>query len=303
MAYNDQYAGHQEYNPYSNSQPHASYEEPHAAAYDNYGPGYQDTSYPATGFNKTRDADELSSGFDRGEFGSPRGENGHQRRAQNIRQYRREFRNDNLWTKGGRGSCIGRFFCCTLMIAIFMIVSIVLALALWIRPPSIIIGSAGLTSAGTNGIQLETSGITVPLEVNISVNNPNYFSVDLKKVTLDLTYPLDGNDTAIGNGSTSDITFHSHSNTSFTFPFEIDYQFSTDPNYAILLDMASKCGILGGSQSDLTIDYSIKVYLKIIFISVSPTITNSFSIACPFDESELEDFIKSLGLSSILGSL
>lgn len=49
MAYNDQYAGHQEYNPYSNSQPHASYEEPHAAAYDNYGPGYQDTSYPATG--------------------------------------------------------------------------------------------------------------------------------------------------------------------------------------------------------------------------------------------------------------
>ncbi|KAJ3814954.1 hypothetical protein F5876DRAFT_86085 [Lentinula aff. lateritia] len=280
MAYNDQYAGHQEYNPYSNSQPHASYEEPHAAAYDNYGPGYQDTSYPATGFNKTRDADELSSGFDRGEFGSPRGENGYQRRAQNIRQYRREFRNDNLWTKGGRGSCIGRFFCCTLMIAVFMIVSIVLALALY-------------------QIQLETSGIIVPLEVNISVNNPNYFSVDLKK----LTYPLDGNDTAIGNGSTSDITFHSHSNTSFTFPFEIDYQFSTDPNYAILLDMASKCGILGGSQSDLTIDYSIKVDLKIIFISVSPTITNSFSIACPFDESELEDFIKSLGLSSILGSL
>lgn len=36
-------------------------------------------------------------------------------------------------------------------------------------------------------IQLETSGITVPLEVNISVNNPNYFSVDLKKVTLDVS--------------------------------------------------------------------------------------------------------------------
>ncbi|KAF8831188.1 hypothetical protein HHX47_DHR1000104 [Lentinula edodes] len=268
MAYNDQYAGHQEYNPYSNSQPHASYEEPHAAAYDNYGPGYQDTSYPAT-------------------VGANEG----------LKIFASIDENSGMIIYGRR------FFCCTLMIAVFMIVSIVLALALWIRPPSIIIGTAGLTSAGTNGIQLETSGITVPLEVNISVNNPNYFSVDLKKVTLDLTYPLDGNDTAIGNGSTSDITFHSHSNTSFTFPFEIDYQFSTDPNYAILLDMASKCGILGGSQSDLTIDYSIKVDLKIIFISVSPTITNSFSIACPFDESELEDFIKSLGLSSILGSL
>ncbi|KAJ3744800.1 hypothetical protein DFH05DRAFT_1397748 [Lentinula detonsa] len=205
--------------------------------------------------------------------------------------------------KGGRVSCIGRFFCCTLMIAVFLIVSIVLALALWIRPPSIIIGSAGLTSAGTSGIQFQTSGIVVPLEVNISVNNPDYFSVDLKQVTLDLTYPLDGNNTAIGNGSTSDITFHSHSNTTFTFPFEINYQFSTDPNYAILLDMASKCGILGGSQSDITIDYSIKVDLKVILIPVSPTISNSFSISCPFDESELEDFIKSLGLSSIAGLL
>lgn len=107
-------------------------------------------------------------------------------------QYRREMRDENPWTKvccylqpyewfvrvlrlilqGGRGHCIGRFICCTLMIAIFMIVSIVLALALvsifvnpfsifthsscfqWIRPPSIVIGTAGLTSAGTSGVRI-----------------------------------------------------------------------------------------------------------------------------------------------------
>ncbi|KAJ3796939.1 hypothetical protein GGU11DRAFT_828263 [Lentinula aff. detonsa] len=288
MAYRDQYTGHQEFNPYSNPQPHASYEESHAAAYDNYGPGYQDTAYSAAGPTKTRDADEISSGFDRGEFGSPRGE-----KAQNF-----SHNADPPLMKGGRVSCIGRFFCCTLMIAVFLIVSIVLALALVQFTPTVTNNTLIKTQ-----IQFQTSGIVVPLEVNISVNNPDYFSVDLKQVTLDLTYPLDGNDTAIGNGSTSDITFHSHSNTTFTFPFEINYQFSTDPNYAILLDMASKCGILGGSQSDITIDYNIKVDLKIIFIPVSPTISNSFSISCPFDESELEDFIKSLGLSSIAGLL
>jgi hypothetical protein len=301
MAYHDQYAGNQEFNPYSNPQPHASYEEPQASSYENYGPRYQDqdTAYQPSGpkFAKVRDPDEVS-GFDRGEFGSPRGE-----KAQNVSQYRREIRDENLWTKGGRVNCIGRFVCCTLMIAVFIIVSIVLALALWIRPPSILIGSAGLTANGTSGVQFQSSGITVPLEVNISVNNPNYFSVELKKVTLDLTYPLDNNLTDIGNGTISDITFDSHSNTNFTFPFDIVYEFSTDPDHTILVDMANKCGLLGGSESDLTIDYTIKIDLKILLVNISPSISNSFSISCPFDASELQSFIDSLGLSGLLGSL
>jgi len=298
MAYHDQYAGNQEYNPYSNPQPHASYEEPQASTYENYGTGYQDqdTAHHASA-PRAREADEIS-GFDRGEFGSPRGE-----KAQNFSQYRREVRDGNLWTKGSRIGCIGRFVCCTLMIAVFIFVSIILALALWIRPPAIIIGTAGLTSAGTNGVQFESSGITVPLEVNISVNNPNYFSVELKKVTLDLTYPLDGNNTDVGNGTISDVTFHSHSNTNFTFPFDVDYQFSSDPKFAILLDMVQKCGLLGGTESDLTIDYKITIDLKILLVNISPSISNSFSLACPFDSSELESFVNSLGLGSLLGSL
>lgn len=35
-------------------------------------------------------------------------------------------------------------------------------------------------------VSFTNSGISVPLEVNISVSNPNYFSVELKKVTLDV---------------------------------------------------------------------------------------------------------------------
>lgn len=36
-------------------------------------------------------------------------------------------------------------------------------------------------------VAFTNSGISVPLEVNISVSNPNYFSVELKKVTLDVS--------------------------------------------------------------------------------------------------------------------
>jgi len=290
MAYHDQYAGNQEYNPYANPQPHASYETPQAASDETFHD--RDTAYHPTGPSKTRDGDEVS-GFERGEFGSPRGE------KMTFGQYRREMRDENPWTKGGRGHCIGRFICCTLMIAIFMIVSIVLALALWIRPPSIVIGTAGLTSAGTSGVAFTTSGISVPLEVNISVSNPNYFSVELKKLTLDLTYPLNGNNTDVGNGTLSDITFHSHSNTNFTFPFNIDYEYASDPSYAILINMAQKCGLLGESQEDLTVDYKITVDIKILVVSISPTISNSFSLSCPFNSDELESIIKQFGLSSL----
>lgn len=47
MAYHDQYAGNQEYNPYANPQPHASYETPQAASDETYQD--QDTAYHPTG--------------------------------------------------------------------------------------------------------------------------------------------------------------------------------------------------------------------------------------------------------------
>lgn len=71
--------------------------------------------------------------------------------------------------------------------------------------------------------------------------------------------------------------------------------------------MVQKCGLLGGTESDLTIDYKITVSfvhsffyrrlflnfclqidLKILLVNISPSISNSFSLACPFDSSELE---------------
>lgn len=36
----------------------------------------------------------------------------------------------NLWSAGSRGRCIGRFFCCTVMIFVFVLLSIILSLAL-----------------------------------------------------------------------------------------------------------------------------------------------------------------------------
>lgn len=53
----------------------------------------------------------------------------------------------------------------------------------------------------------------------------------------------------------NDVTFGSHSNTNFTFPFSIEYT-STMPSN-VISDVLSKCGIVGGVTSDITVNYDI----------------------------------------------
>ncbi|KAG7447936.1 uncharacterized protein BT62DRAFT_743406 [Guyanagaster necrorhizus] len=311
MAYRDPYAA--QYGRHQ--QPHATYDE---GAYDNYGSGYRDDPTDARGPQRqattrshistgsvdapmgvrTRDTDTVS-GFDHGEF-PPK-----EKVPQTLKSYRHETQG-NLWTRGGRPRCIGRFCCCTLLIAVFLILSIILSLALWIRPPNVTIGDIELVSSGGSEFELTNDGVNINLGVNITVDNPNYFSLDLKKVTAELFYPLNSTSTGtdIGGGNSSNINFAAHSQTNFTFPFEIEYTQSNDPSNAILISILEKCGILGTS-SNLDINYKITLGIRILMVTVSPVISNSFSFACPLNSTSLSDLMSSSGLNltSIAGLL
>lgn len=52
----------------------------------------------------------------------------------------------------------------------------------------------------------------------------------------------------------------------------------------MLDDIATKCGLTGNRVAgDITIDYSLKLWLKILSTTISPTISGSTSFACPFN--------------------
>lgn len=74
---------------------------------------------------------------------------------------------------------------------------------------------------------------------------------------LKIFYPI--NNTAVGGGSADNIVFGSRSQTNFTFPFTLSYNSTEDPNGAILSDLATKCGVGGGTRSNLNVDYKISV--------------------------------------------
>ncbi len=78
----------------------------------------------------------------------------------------------------------------------------------------------------------------------------------------------------------------SDSATNFTFPFQLVYTKSIDPSNAIITDIASKC--IGSPPSDLTIRYKITVGVRVLMVTIAPSISNSLSFACPIDSASLQ---------------
>lgn len=278
------------FDPYNGTEPHQAYDQ---GGYDSYAPGgykdYSTTHQPAdpqaAAYAQKEGGGYDSAGFARATTGS---------RSRDLRRWRYDHHGGSLWTKGTRGKCILRFCCCTIMIVLLLFISILLALLMWTRPPDVIVGTVGPPSTGSE-IQLENNGVQINLAINITVNNPNYFSVSFPSIKANIYYPI--NNTYIGGGNQSSVTFPANTNKTITFPFSISYTSTMPSSNAILSDLETKCGINGGTASDITVDYDITLNVRVLFFTVSPTISNTASFVCPLSASDLSGVA-----SSILGS-
>ncbi|QRW00193.1 glycoside hydrolase family 28 protein [Ceratobasidium sp. AG-Ba] len=190
----------------------------------------------------------------------------------------------NVWTKGSRTRCVGRFCCCTVMTTIFLIVSIALTLGLWVRPPDISFNGIKTPTNGST-VVAQTTGITINLNLAIGVVNPNFFAADFSAIQAKAFYP--GVSQQIGGGTLNNINFPSHSDTSFLFPFSINYTESIDPNRAIIKDIAVKCGFIGNTKSDIPVNYQLTLKLKVLGLTISPSFSGSASFSCPLQASDI----------------
>lgn len=218
-----------------------------------------------------------------------------------VKSYRKGIRQRDLWTRGGGLFCIGRFFFCSLFIIIFIVVAVILGFALWIRPPALSFTTPGLNP--TQQVSFPDSTLTVPLGMNFTVNNPNFFSVDFKPLTAAVSYPS-VNNTIIANGNLTNLVIKSDQITNFTFPIVIYLDLSdTAPskaeNLAVVLDLAAKCGLLT-SSSPVPIPLGVKVGIDLSVLGISitiPSVSFTVNINCPIDDSAIQQ-----KLQSILGS-
>ncbi|KAF8321636.1 hypothetical protein DL93DRAFT_2051709 [Clavulina sp. PMI_390] len=115
-----------------------------------------------------------------------------------------------------------------------------------------------------------------------SVNNPNYLSVTFKEISAAATYP--STSVSVGGGAIDNIKFPSSTTAYISFPFTITYTVSSDPNLAVLKDLATKCT----ASQDLTVNYLLTVSLKHTSTLLSPHFTSSASFQCPLSEADIQ---------------
>ncbi|OCF34489.1 hypothetical protein I317_04917 [Kwoniella heveanensis CBS 569] len=213
-----------------------------------------------------------------------------------LRMWRKDERGKQ-WSRGGGVRMSLRMCCCCVTIAIILIVSIILSIVLYVRPPSFALNSVNI---GSSPVSLTSDGLTVNFDLSISVANPNWFNANFKEITANARYP--GNNTnSFGGGTLYNLDFKGYTASTFDFPFALNYSLAKDPNKVILNDLIKKCGILGGSTQDITVDYDLYLKLKILGVTVSPTISNSASFECPITASDIESIVGSGSLSDLVG--
>jgi hypothetical protein len=80
----------------------------------------------------------------------------------------------------------------------------------------------------------------------------------------------------------TNLKINAAATTRFIFPFQMHYDPLVDPNFAILLDIMTKCGLLGSSQKeDIRVNYDLKPTVRVIGVPISFTIHQSTTFPCP----------------------
>lgn len=95
------------------------------------------------------------------------------------------------------------------------------------------------------------------------------FGADFDTISADAFYST-APTIPFGGGSLSNVDIPKNSRTTIRFPFAVNYTTALDPNLAVLRDIATRCGFIGGTITQLRINYTIKLALKVVAIRITP---------------------------------
>ncbi|KAF9903170.1 hypothetical protein EC991_004116 [Linnemannia zychae] len=195
-----------------------------------------------------------------------------------------------------RSTC-GRFTCCICLILLLAIIALVIVIFTVFKLPKV--DFKGLESTPDFKFNQGQSTFTVNLTANIEVQNPNPIGFTFESITATAYYPKYA--PSIGGGSLSNVKFPSHQTVLLHFPISASYQSSQDQGFTVVSDILTRCGVRGGTATNIAINYDLKLTMKIIGISISPTIKNQHvSIDCPDNIAEITSGLPG-GLAGIIG--
>ncbi|CAG8725263.1 23620_t:CDS:10 [Cetraspora pellucida] len=190
---------------------------------------------------------------------------------------------------GSRTSCAKTcgIICCILLLIIVGIVAAVLLLG---RVPSVDFLGVTDSPTGAQPYVKKTSGFDFNFGLRIQVSNPNIIGATFSMIKAVAYYPSPNSQKLIGpigGGNLTNVNIPSKSNNTIIFPFAVNYDASIDPGFSILLDIANKCGLTGGSKSKLAINYTLTLSFNVLFIPLSPSFDKTANIDCPIQDGQI----------------
>jgi len=186
---------------------------------------------------------------------------------------------------GGRVTCCKAcaIICCILVL---LIIGIVAAVLLWARPPKVDFLGIVPSPNGLPAYNANPAGFDFNFGLQIQVDNPNIVGANFEMIKAIAFYP--GHSDPIGGGNLTDVTIAAKRNTTIDFPFSVNYNKDIDPGFAILFDIAQKCGLTGGGEKQkLEIDYKLTLTIKILLITINPSFNRKAMIDCPIKDGKI----------------
>ncbi|KAG0038351.1 hypothetical protein BGZ82_000440 [Podila clonocystis] len=183
-----------------------------------------------------------------------------------------------------RSTC-GRFTCCICLFLLLVIIALAIVIVTVFKLPTV---NYKGTKDETYAVNQGSTTFGVNLTALIEVVNPNPIGFHFESIVATAYYPVAGYTKSIGGGSIANVDFPKKSTTPISFNIVASYNRADDKGLVVVGDILSRCGVTGGSNVGLTINYDLKLTIKIIGISISPTIKNQHStFPCPENIGEL----------------
>ncbi|CAG8614457.1 14614_t:CDS:10 [Rhizophagus irregularis] len=160
------------------------------------------------------------------------------------------------------------------------------AVLLWARPPKVDFLGIVPSPNGLPAYNANTAGFDFNFGLQIQVDNPNIVGANFEMIKAIAFYP--GHSDPIGGGNLTDVTIAAKGKTIIDFPFSVNYNKDIDPGFAILFDIAQKCGLTGGGEKQkLEIDYKLTLTIKILLITINPSLDRKAMIDCPIKDGKI----------------
>ncbi|KAJ3279332.1 hypothetical protein HK104_001556 [Borealophlyctis nickersoniae] len=144
------------------------------------------------------------------------------------------------------------------------------------------------------------TAFTTKWVLNISVENPNWFEINLQDVNGTGYSKQYANGTVpIGTGLLPNVNIPGRTTTYIPYPLSVTYDLARDPSFSFIRYLYGSCGGGGSPKQKLEVEYQVDAKAKLIlWMKDIPTYRSSTAFECPLDLSSLPG-----ALGSVLGLL